>query len=973
MDAGRLSANEPSSGVEGSGVGLGTRKAVRRAQPRTPAPSTGRGWSPPQPRLPGPHDDLTLLTPLGRAAGRDVWAAGSARRPGKPFLVEFLAEAVPAIAEAPGRSRFALDLRPWAEEGWPPAALVTVLPAALPGPYARFELLSFVGLGGMGQVWMAESPDYPDLPLAVKFFTHPVYRQHPALLEQCLQEAKVGISIDSPFVARTYQLLDLRAHQAEGWPAVAMVMPLYEPSLQRVLDDLRAADVPLRPELAVEFARQLLDGLEALHSGHRLVHRDVKPSNVLLRLAGNRPYRGPESLEGATALLSDLGTLCRVGERPLFALGQDGWKAPELFDPPGSSTPAERPADPAEDLYAFGLVLRALADALQPLGAAVAPAAGPSLASAVDVPRESTTRLFTEAAPPAGPSWLQAVTAELTDTDPLRRLAARAGLRARLTGRPAGEETAFPLPRLEQYDVLERVGHGGMSEVYKARHRRLHRLVAIKIFRWEGPEGNLLERLRREAVAIARLSHPAIVQIHEIGEIDGRPFLALEYCGGGDLAEKIDGRPWPSQEAAGLALVLARAMEFAHRQGIIHRDLKPSNVLLAEDGSPKIADFGLARLLDAETELTCTGMVMGTPSYMAPEQAAGHSRALGPSVDVYGLGAILYQLLTGRPPFQGLPRPETLRAVMTTEPVPPRQLAPRVAADLETVCLKCLRKEPQRRYPSAAALAEDLERFLQGEPIRARPVSSWRRSVLLVRRQPVRVVAVLAALLALSFLAALLVVTIDNRRSLALREYDAGDRHRLAGQYEQAIRDYTEAIRLQPGLVRAYLARAEVYRLLKQYDQAVADYSRVLEVEPRNVEALRQRALAYQRLRRYAEAVAADTAVLEIEPGDVAARRDRAAASLALGDAHQPLDDCSWLIEHGGANADVSYLRALAHHRLGEEKAALADCDDAIRRDANFARAYWLRGTLHVLLGNAVAGKADHKRALEFDPLMPPD
>jgi len=335
-------------------VALGSGKGEHRAGADVPLLAPDRP-------LPGPHGHLSLLRPLGRAAGRDVWSAGSERWPDQLVVVEFLPEPGPALD---GSGRAVLDLRAWEAEGWPPRAVVTPLPARLPGPYARFELLSFVGLGGMGQVWMAESPDYPDIPLAVKFFTHPLYRQHPALMEQCLQEAKVGICIDNPFVARTYQLLDLRAHQAAGWPPLALVMPLYEPSLQRVLDDVRKAGRPLPRSLVLEWARNVYDGLEALHSGYGLVHRDLKPSNILLQLPGGRLYRGPESLEGSTALVSDLGTLCRAGQRPLFALGQDGWKAPELFDPPGSRTPdGKRPADPAEDLYAFGLVLRALADA----------------------------------------------------------------------------------------------------------------------------------------------------------------------------------------------------------------------------------------------------------------------------------------------------------------------------------------------------------------------------------------------------------------------------------------------------------------------------------------------------------------------------------------------------------------------------------------------------------------------------------
>jgi serine/threonine protein kinase len=638
------------------------------------------------------------------------------------LIVEFLREPTPPCPEDTGQPRFALDLRPWSGDDWPPVALVTALPARLPDPYSRFELLSFLGLGGMGQVWMAESPDYPDIPLAIKFFTHPVYRQHPVLLEQCLQEARVGIDIDSPCIARTYQLLDLRGQQAGGWPPLALVMRLYEPSLQRVLNDLRDSSRPLPRELAAEFARNLFTALETLHGSHRLVHRDVKPSNVLLRLPGDRPYRGPDSLDGATALLSDLGTLCRVGEQPLLALGQDGWKAPELFDLPGSTTPrGEGAADPAEDLYAFGLVLRALARATGPAAVESSATFQATLEPATAVPRT----------PERTPDWLD-LAGELTDSEPAHRLAARAELRSVLWPRAGGDGTSFP--RIDHYDIIERLGHGGMGEVFKARHRRLDRVVALKILRW-AERRDPVDRFRREARATAHLNHPNIVQVYEVGEIDSRPFLALEYCAGGNLAEKIAGQPWPPRAAAELLLPVVGAVQFAHQRGILHRDLKPANILLAEDGTPKVTDFGLAKRLDEDLSLTRSGVLMGTPSYMSPEQARGDLREVGPATDVYALGAILYECLTGRPPSKGATLLDTLEQVCSQEPVPPRRLQPQVPRSLDVICLKCLQKDPRRRYGSAGDLADDLRRFLGDEPIRAwhvpRPLRAGKRGKLL--------------------------------------------------------------------------------------------------------------------------------------------------------------------------------------------------------------------------------------------------
>jgi hypothetical protein len=284
------------------------------------------------------------------------------------------------------------------------------------------------------------------------------------------------------------------------------------------------------------------------------------------------------------------------------------------------------------------------------------------------------------------------------------------------------------LPQVPGYETLAVLGRGAMGIVYQARHTQLPRLVALKMIRGgasAGPEE--LQRFRTEAEAIARLQHAHIVQIFEVGEHDGLPFLALEYCAGGSLEKKLAGTPLPPQETATLLAQLARAMHAAHARGIVHRDLKPANVLLAEDGTPKIGDFGLAKQLDVAGQ-TATGTVMGTPSYMAPEQARGQSKTLGPACDIYALGAILYHCLTGRPPFVADHAVATLALVLHVEPVPPAQLNPRVPRDLETICLKCLRKEPGQRFTTALALADDLRRFQHGEPIQARPRRRWEKA-----------------------------------------------------------------------------------------------------------------------------------------------------------------------------------------------------------------------------------------------------
>jgi WD40 repeat protein len=303
-------------------------------------------------------------------------------------------------------------------------------------------------------------------------------------------------------------------------------------------------------------------------------------------------------------------------------------------------------------------------------------------------------------------------------------------------------------PAVPGYEILGELGRGGMGVVYKAQQLGLKRLVALKMILAGAHAGaDSLERFRREAEAIARLQHPNIVQVHEVGEHNGLPFFSLELCEGGSLAAKLKGTPLPAREAAQLVVTLAGAVGAAHQRGVIHRDLKPGNVLLTADGTPKITDFGLAKKLDEAAGQTQSGAILGTPSYMAPEQAGGKMKEIGPATDVYALGAILYELLTGRPPFKAANSLDTLLLVMEQEPVAPRQLQPQVPRDLETICLKCLQKDSSKRYASALSLAEDLGRYLRREPIRARPARVWERGWKWMRRRPA-VAGLLAALAA---------------------------------------------------------------------------------------------------------------------------------------------------------------------------------------------------------------------------------
>jgi serine/threonine protein kinase/tetratricopeptide (TPR) repeat protein len=380
-----------------------------------------------------------------------------------------------------------------------------------------------------------------------------------------------------------------------------------------------------------------------------------------------------------------------------------------------------------------------------------------------------------------------------------------------------GGSRSRPLPTIEGFEVLGELGRGAMGVVYHARHLRLNRAVAIKMIlagSHAGPRD--LARFETEARAVARLQHPHIVQIHEIGEQENRPFVCLELVAGGSLARRLSGRPLPPRQAAELAELLARAVQYAHEQQIVHRDLKPANVLLAPsdarrgirldgpDGEdyvePKITDFGLAKLIDHDPESegaspahSVSAGPVGTPPYMAPEQAdrsasSPYSRAAGDgrATDVYALGAILYEMLTGRPPFVAATVYETLQQVVGLDAVPPRRFQPQVPRDLETVCLACLRKDPRQRYATALDLAEDLRRFLDGRSIRERPPSVWEPALKWARRRPAAAAWVVLGTAAVIALVVGSLYYLDHRREWA--------RQHALDRYRQFTRSRDEAL-----------------------------------------------------------------------------------------------------------------------------------------------------------------------------------
>jgi len=509
------------------------------------------------------------------------------------------------------------------------------------------------------------------------------------------------------------------------------------------------------------------------------------------------------------------------------------------------------------------------------------------------------------------------------------------------------------------------VARRGIGVVYKARQTRLNRLVALKMLLAGGHASKeQLARFYTEAQAIARLTHPNIVQVYEVGDQDGLPYFSLEFVDGGSLSEKLRGKPLAPRPAAELVQTLARAMYYAHQQGIMHRDLKPANILLqtadrrlqmARQGEsfqsanlqsaiPKITDFGLAKRLEENTSQTRTGSVIGTPSYMAPEQACGQVHELGPSADIYSLGAILYELLTGRPPFVAATILETLDQVRTKDPVSPSQLQPRVPRDLETVCLKCLQKDSHKRYASALALADDLGRFLAGEPILARPVSALERCWRWCRRNP-RVAAlsavVLVLLVAVAATSTWFAITVAQER-------DAKEHEKLAAE---AARDLADQNAEQARQARrraddnAHVAQEQANLAVKTFYQVVVELQNQLRDRP-DMQKLREKLLKDALAGLHEVAKNAENSTLLLR---------------TLGGAYQRMGDLG--LELGQtAEAGRQYDRALA---IFEQLAALDPADDVSKW--NLAVMYEKEGTInHRLHGDIIKSRDYYHKATQL-------
>jgi eukaryotic-like serine/threonine-protein kinase len=395
------------------------------------------------------------------------------------------------------------------------------------------------------------------------------------------------------------------------------------------------------------------------------------------------------------------------------------------------------------------------------------------------------------------------------------------------------------MPEIPGYEIQSELGRGGMGVVHKARHIGLNRLVAVKMLRPDSAAGpETLARFRIEAEALARLQHPNIIAIYDIGTAEGRPFFSMEYVAGGSLAQILDGRPQDIMGSARILETLARTMADVHRQGIVHRDLKPANILLSTESKglssesavsllstqhsvlitviPKISDFGLAKIRSTGNRLTASGIVMGTLCYMAPEQARSAGRTVGPPADQFALGAMLYEMLTGRPPFDAPTAAETITQLLNDDPLPPQRLRPRVPRDLATICLKCLERSPRARYASCLELADDLRRFQGSKPIHARPVGPLGRLVRWCRRRPLLAASLLlSTLLALALIVTILVYEAELEQALAQTR---GDLRQAVGTVEFEREQIVEA---NVKIGHAELERADAFVALLRFTEAL--------------------------------------------------------------------------------------------------------------------------------------------------------
>ncbi len=558
----------------------------------------------------------------------------------------------------------------------------------------------------------------------------------------------------------------------------------------------------------------------------------------------------------------------------------------------------------------------------------------------------------------------------------------------RASDRLAREESQRSLGEVGHYTITGELGRGGMGVVYKAYDRVLKRNVAVKMILDPTRAGrSLVERFRAEASAVARLHDPRIISIFEVGEHEEKPYIVMELVDGVNLEQLLQEGALSERRIAEVLRDTALALQHAHENGIIHRDVKPENVLVDRAGGAHLMDFGLAQDLAATTRLTVAGQILGTPAYMAPEQASGTGEVIGPRADVYALGAVLYRALAGRPPFEGSAIQELIYRVLTEEPKPPRAIRPGVPPDLETIALRCLTKEQGRRYDSAAAVAEELRRFLDGEPLVARPVGSFERLLRRARRNRRAVVG--AAVLALAATAGVLWLRARHEEELArekaqlaeknelLRKAQAtasieeGERLLAAHSLDAAIACATSAIELDPGRGDAWSLRGSAYFEKGDPDHALADSEKAIEVAPSHARGWLGRASVRSNRRETAGAIADATKAIDLDPKNPRAWHARAAAKFNSGDIDGGIEDASHEILLDPKEAEAWEVRAECFFNKGDYERAIADASESIRLAPKYAHAWYTRAAARATSGDLERALQDANQAVRLAPTLP--
>jgi serine/threonine protein kinase len=700
-------------------------------------------------------------------------------------------QVLPTVSHVPRQER-----RPSGALLWGPASA-----GGIPG----YEILEELGKGGMGVVYLARQVSLNRL-VALKMILSG-RRVSGAELRRFRTEAEAVARLQHPGIIQVYEFGEW---QGQPWFAL-------EYCAGGTLAG-KVGESGLLPNDAVRLVESIARAVLAAHEAG-FIHRDLKPGNILLAAEGT-----PKVADFGLARV--LGpTTVSEGELPLSLVGADRTVTGSIMGTPAYMAPEQaagrvRDICPATDVWALGVILYELLTGTRPFSASsTIELRQQILHQPVQAPSKVREGI---------PADLDVICQRCLEKEPSRRYPTACDLAEDLSRFLQDEPLSHISPRSPAwwvwwarrngYDTLEEIARGGMAVVFRARHLGLNRVVALKmILTGEHAGHDVLARFQCEAEAVARLTHPNIVQIYEIDQHQGLHFISLEYCSAGSLDRHLKGTPIDPALAAHLVSTLARAMQHAHERGVLHRDLKPANVLLAEasggrqapveaatggsrpplaDLVPKITNPGLVRTLGELTQ-TRPGMPLGTPSYLAPEQAEGKDLEVGPATDVYALGAILYECLTGRPPFRAATVLDTLHQVIHEEPVPPRQLNANVPRDLEAIILKCLQKQPGHRYARASALADDLRCFLEGRPILARPVSRLGGLGRWARREPG-----VATLLAAGLFMLLAGIAITSIRAIRAEK--------AAGEARETLKAREEAYRYEQEVTKRFLAFLKV-------------------------------------------------------------------------------------------------------------------------------------------------------------------